>query len=71
MGFWEGDVNMDLNTLPSVESNDPIEDLDLSFREDNTFDVMDTLLPMTVWRVFLTIYNQMYTAPTNCPFVRC
>jgi hypothetical protein len=45
MGFLEGD-NIDVNTLPSVESNDPIEDLD--FGEEELFDLIRDLLSMTV-----------------------
>jgi hypothetical protein len=37
MDFWEGD-DMDVDTLPSVESNDPIEDLD--FAEEEPFDLI-------------------------------
>jgi hypothetical protein len=44
-GFWEGD-EMDVNTLHSVESNDPNADLD--FREDDIFVVISTLLPLTI-----------------------
>jgi hypothetical protein len=36
-GVWE-DNKMDANTLPSVESDDPIDDLDLSFRQEDAFD---------------------------------
>jgi hypothetical protein len=46
--FWEGDDDMDVNTLSSIESNDPIDDLDLSFGEEETFDLMGTTLPLTV-----------------------
>jgi hypothetical protein len=45
MDFWEGD-NMDVDTLPSVESDDPIEDLD--FGEEELFDLIRDLLLMTV-----------------------
>jgi hypothetical protein len=45
MGFLEDD-NMDVDTLPSVESNDPIEDLD--FGEEEPFDLIRDLLLMTV-----------------------
>jgi hypothetical protein len=48
MGFWEGGVNMDLNTIPSVDSDDPTEDLDLTFGEEDMFDAIGTLLPLTV-----------------------
>jgi hypothetical protein len=43
MGFLEGD-DMDVNTLPSVESDDPIED----FGEEEPFDLIRDLLLMTV-----------------------
>jgi hypothetical protein len=45
MGFWEGD-DMDVDTCFSFESDDPIADFD--FGEDDTFDVIGTLLPLTV-----------------------
>jgi hypothetical protein len=45
MDFWEGD-DMDVDTLPSVESNDPIEDLD--FAEEEPFDLIWDLLLVTV-----------------------
>jgi hypothetical protein len=35
-------------TLPSVDSNDPIEDLDPTFGEEDAFDAINTLLPLTV-----------------------
>jgi hypothetical protein len=54
MGFWEGDDDMDAEKLPSVESKNPIDDIDLSFREEDTFDLMGTLLPlMVVYREYL------------------
>jgi hypothetical protein len=76
MGFWEGDVIMDLDTLPSVASHDPIEDLDITFREEDAFDAIGCLLPLTV------VYGEYSGIPTikcivkcptppNCPFVRC
>jgi hypothetical protein len=45
MDFWEGD-DMDVDTLPSVESDDLIEDLD--FGEETSFDLIRELLPLTV-----------------------
>jgi hypothetical protein len=45
MDFCEGD-DMDINTLPSVELDDPIEDLD--FGEETSFDLIRELLPLTV-----------------------
>jgi hypothetical protein len=55
MGFWEGDDDMDLSTLPSVDSDDPIEDLDPTFGEEedvfgeeDKFDAINTLLPLMV-----------------------
>jgi hypothetical protein len=43
--FWEGD-DMDVDSLPSVDSNDPIEDLD--FGEEELFDLIRDLIWMTV-----------------------
>jgi hypothetical protein len=43
--FCEVD-EMDVDTLPSVESDDPIEDLD--FGEETSFDLIGELLPMTM-----------------------
>jgi hypothetical protein len=45
MDFCVGD-DMVVDTLPSVESDDPIEDLD--FGEETSFDLIRELLPMTV-----------------------
>jgi hypothetical protein len=51
MDFWEGH-DMDVNTLPSVESDDPIEDIDfaedLDFTDEEPFDSTGELLLMTV-----------------------
>jgi hypothetical protein len=43
--FWEGD-DMDVNSLSSVDSDDPIEDLD--FGEDEPVDLIGDLISMTV-----------------------
>jgi hypothetical protein len=51
MDFCEGD-NMDVTTLPSVESDDPIKDLD--FGEETSFDLIRELLPvMVVYREYI------------------
>jgi hypothetical protein len=52
MDFWEGDDDMDVDTLTSIESNDPIDDIDLSFREeDSLINGNNTTINSGLWRV--------------------
>jgi hypothetical protein len=65
-----------ISTHSSVDSNDPIEDLDPAFGEEDAFDAINTLLPLTVvyGEYILQTNNRMLNSipkPTNRSFVRC